>query len=447
MTRAHKSGLRRLAILVAAAVGSGASIAVAAPQQSPQHQRPPQQQRTPQQRAAPVRATQQIPAQTRSAPQRTQQQRPGKVTAADLQPLEDFRKVAADALGIKNAPEFDLDLIADGINALRLTPYMENGWAKSSSLPSFSDISISPHDIAEIIEIAGKAADVITRASQRADAHARRLAARGIAEVPASTAACRFRMAAGRASFLFDQWGDLQIDRRFVDAADMPTVRRIESIYRRVWGRSAYAASRPPAERKIVTRAEARKSMPLPVFRGFEDARYQEHDALILRMTADFNAHKADWIGGTAAQAAKVASLAPALVKAHMIEESGGNGPASVAAWKIDPLQVNVPGDWDDAKLDIGLSKPSRRNEGDVAGNVRAAIMFLARKGFGTSGKPARVRPKGFFDGWPDALRRYNARRDRTEDGRYYSDAYASKILSRARNPDTFVPIEINLAK
>ena len=79
--------------------------------------------------------------------------------------------------------------------------------------------------------------------------------------------------------------------------------------------------------------------------------------------------------------------------------------------------------------------------------NVRAAIMFLARKGFGKSGKAAGLRPTGFFDGWPDALRRYNARRDRTADGRYYSDAYASKILSRAKDPDAFVPIEIKLAK
>ena len=150
---------------------------------------------------------------------------------------------------------------------------------------------------------------------------------------------------------------------------------------------------------------------------------------------------------GTAAQAAKTAALTPAMVKAHMIEESGGNGPASLAAWRVDPLQVNVPGDWDDAKIDLGLRKPAKRNEGKIDANVRAAIMFLARKGFGKSGKAARLRPTGFFDGWRDALRRYNARRDRTADGRSYSDAYATKILSRAKDPDAFVPIEIKLAK
>ena len=52
-----------------------------------------------------------------------------------------------------------------------------------------------------------------------------------------------------------------------------------------------------------------------------------------------------------------------------------------------------------------------------------------------------------FFDGWGDALRRYNGRRDRTDTDRYYSDEYAEKILRRAEDPDLFVPIEIKLAK
>ena len=372
---------------------------------------------------------------------------PPRVTAADLQGLEELRKAAVTTLGITNAPRFDLDLIAQGVNALRLHPYQDNGWAKNVKLPSFENIKLSPADMAEIVDLGIKAADIFVRVNARQEAHRRALAARGVAEVPASLAACRFRLDAGKNSFLFDRWGELQIDRRFLDKADLAVVRQIESCYRRIFGGSSYAATGPASERKIISRAEARKSMPLPIFRGFEDDRYQMHDALILKLTADFNAHKAAWIGGTAAQAAKTASLTPAMVKAHMIEESGGNGPASLAAWRVDPLQVNVPGDWDEAKTDVGLRKPEKRNEGTLDGNVRAAIMFLARKGFGKSGKAARLRPAGFFDGWKDALRRYNARRDQTADGRYYSDAYATKILSRAKDPDAFVPIEIKLAK
>lgn len=370
-----------------------------------------------------------------------------QVTAADLRPLEELRKTVVATLGITNAPRFDLDMIAKNVNALRLHPYMDNGWAEGVQLPSFEDIRLSPADMAEIASLCVKAADIFARVSAREAAHRRELASRGVAEVPASTAACRFKLDAGGNSFLFDRWGELQIDRRFLDKADMAVIRQVENCYRRIFGGSTYASAVPEPERKLVPRAEARKAMALPVFRGFEDDRYQAHDALILRLTADFNAHKAAWIGGTAAQAAKTVSLAPAMVKAHMIEESGGNGPASLAAWRVDPLQVNVPGDWDAAKTDLGLKKPVRRNEGTLDANVRAAIMFLARKGFGKSGKAARLRPTGFFDGWPDALRRYNARRDQTADGRYYSDAYASKILSRAKDPDAFVPIEIKLAK
>ena len=162
---------------------------------------------------------------------------------------------------------------------------------------------------------------------------------------------------------------------------------------------------------------------------------------------AEFNAGKADACGGTDAQASKIPDITPALVKAHMIEESGGNGPASKAAWAVDPLQVNVPGDWGDEKKLVGLSKPEKRNEGTVEENVRAAIRYLSRKGFGASGRPARDRPKGFFDGWTKALQRYNGRRDRTETDRYYSDEYADKIVKRASDPSLFVPIEIRLAK
>ena len=148
-----------------------------------------------------------------------------------------------------------------------------------------------------------------------------------------------------------------------------------------------------------------------------------------------------------AVMSANLSDITPAMVKSHMIEESGGNGTRSLAAWAADPLQVNVPGDWSEEKTLLGLKKPAKRNEGELSDNVRAAIMYLSRKGFGQSGRPAKDRPTGFFDGWSDALRRYNGRRDRTDTDRYYSDEYAEKILRRAEDPDLFVPIEIKLAK
>jgi hypothetical protein len=185
----------------------------------------------------------------------------------------------------------------------------------------------------------------------------------------------------------------------------------------------------------------------LPVFRGFEDDRYQKHDALIARLVREFNSDKASWAGATKEQAGRIDDITAAMVKSHMIEESGGNDKRSKAAWDKDPLQANVPGDWGDEKTLVGLSKPTKRNEGATEENIRAAIKYLSRKGFGASARPASERKTGVFDGWKTALRRYNGRRDRTGSDRIYSEEYADKIIKRAKNPDLFVPIEIKLKK
>ncbi len=301
-------------------------------------------------------------------------------------------------------------------------------------------LTLDPMAIMEAIPLVQQALAIDARARAREAKHAAELAKRGIAEVPPSKADVRYNIdTGGIGSFLFDGRGELYIDRRFVTDEEMKVVHAIER-----WIAKYFPADQK--RRKPKPRAQA-GGAGLPVFRGFEDARYQKHDALIAKMTAAFNADKAGWCGGTPEQAAKIATLTPAMVKAHMIEESGGNGPRSIAAWDADPLQVNVPGDWGVEKELVGLKKPTKRNEGNVADNVRAAIMYLARKGFSTAARPAAERPKGFFDGWTAALRRYNGRRDRTDTDRYYSDEYADKIVRRAKNPDLFVPIEIKLKK
>ena len=300
-------------------------------------------------------------------------------------------------------------------------------------------LTIDPVAIAEAIPLITRALEIDARARAREAKHAAELAKRGIAEVPPSKADVRYTIdTGGIGAFLFDGRGELYIDRRFVTDEEMKTVHAIEA-----WIAKYFPGGKRP---KVAPRAHA-GGAGLPVFRGFEDARYQKHDALIAQMTAAFNADRARWCGGTPEQAAKIAPLTPAMVKAHMIEESGGNGPRSIAAWDADPLQVNVPGDWGTEKELVGLRRPTRRNEGNVADNVRAAIMYLSRKGFSTAARPAAERPKGFFDGWQNALRRYNGRRDRTDTDRYYSDEYADKIVRRAQNPDLFVPIEIKLKK
>jgi len=179
----------------------------------------------------------------------------------------------------------------------------------------------------------------------------------------------------------------------------------------------------------------------LPVFKGYEDPRYQQHDELIVRLVNEFNADPEAWAGGADGQ--RAGPLDPALVKAHMIEETGGKDPLSRAAWAVDPLQVNVPGDWNHYKTYLGLRKPRHRNEGSRETNIRAGIKYLARKGFGRSGQPAGNRPAATFDGWSPALERYNGRSEKTKDGRNYCVVYADKIDQRKRNPNKHVPVQI----
>ena len=299
-------------------------------------------------------------------------------------------------------------------------------------------VSVDPQAIAELLPIAMDAADVFVRASEREARHVANLKRKGIAEIPPSGGQRYVVDTAGIGDFAFDDRGEIYIDRRFVTDEEMKTVKAVER----------WIAKWFPGQTK--NKAKPRKSSGaagLPVFRGFEDARYQLHDETIARLVSEFNADKAKGSGGTAAQAAAIPDLTGALVKAHMIEESGGNGPRSKAAWAVDPLQVNVPGDWGEEKELVGLTRPRKRNEGTLEQNVRAAIRYLSRKGFSAAARPAADRPKGYFDGWTRALQRYNGRRDRTDTDRYYSDEYADKIVKRASNPDIFIPIEIKLSK
>ena len=321
-----------------------------------------------------------------------------------------------------------------------MATWLTAGVLPAAGLEDLAALGLDEAAIVEVLPLAVEALAISQRAAVREAKHRAELAKKGVAEVPPSESA-RYVLNAGLAGeFVFDNFGEFYIDRRFVTKDEMVTIRKIEA-----WLRGRF----PDSAKGFDIRTEDETGVPrkVPIFRGFEDARYQAHDDLIVRMTADFNAHKAEWCGGTDAQAKKVADITPAMVKSHMIEESGGNGTRSLAAWAADPLQVNVPGDWSEEKTLLGLKKPAKRNEGDLSDNVRAAIMYLSRKGFGQSGRPAKDRPAGFFDGWGDALRRYNGRRDRTDTDRYYSDEYAEKILRRAEDPDLFVPIEIKLAK
>lgn len=184
-----------------------------------------------------------------------------------------------------------------------------------------------------------------------------------------------------------------------------------------------------------------------PTFKGFEDKRYQEHDKLVEKLVTEFNKNKKSWVKATAEQVKGIPDLDAALMKSWLIQEAGGNDDRSQAAWSADPAQVNVPGDWNEYKADLGLKEPKRRNEGTLEQNMKAAIIYLARKGFGGSGQPPENRPEGTFDGWKKALQRYNGRTDEAENGKKYSENYADRIVKRADNPDKKHEIELPKSK
>lgn len=244
--------------------------------------------------------------------------------------------------------------------------------------------------------------------------------------------------------FYFDEDGYLWFDDRFVRPDERPAIEAVSRFYRKYL---ADDAEKERAARQPAAAVKKEKKKPvLPVFRGYEASRYQQYDDLIVRYVEDFNARRGEWAGATPAQTRGICDLRPELVKAQMIEETGGCDRRSLAAWMVDPQQVNVPGDWSPYKELLGLKKPTRRNEGTKEQNVRAAIMYLSRKGFGASGQPAANRPSGKFDDWYTALERYNGRSDETLDGRLYRDVYAERIYRRAFEPKSFVPIAIAVA-
>lgn len=111
----------------------------------------------------------------------------------------------------------------------------------------------------------------------------------------------------------------------------------------------------------------------------------------------------------------------------------------------VDPAQINVPGaDWAEEKRELGLNEPRNRNEGTIEQNLRAALAGLCRKGFGRSFAATKGRREdATFDGWVEALKRYNGRTVIRSNGKEYRENYCQCIKDRADNPDKHVPIEL----
>ncbi len=318
-----------------------------------------------------------------------------------------------------------------------IEPYQKNGWSTPHNIPASTELIVQPEELPGLCDLFLNIDALLVQVERRARAHAVWLEIVGEEESIASDASLRFELVRLGRRYAFDRWGTFAVDRRFITPEDVELVTRFETFYQEHFALSPLAKKKPTAIQKQPVLTED----SVPIFAGFEDDRYQEHDELILKLVAEFNANRAQWAGAAPGVKVNIPKLTPRLVKALMIEETGGNGKRSREAWKKDPLQVNVPGDWSDVKRELGLKKPKARNEGSLEQNLRAGIKFLVRKGFGVSGRELSARPNAYFDSWRVALQRYNGRRDRMSDGRSYKAAYAQRILRRATQPKVFVPI------
>ena len=320
---------------------------------------------------------------------------------------------------------------------ITLRPVKENAWSKDLNLKDQATITLSEDALPGFCDLMLRLDELFLRVTLRQKAHEQWLKTTEEVEEIETKSRSRFDLIWRDRVYRFDYFGKLMLDLRFTDIEDGELISRFEAQYRTFLANSEYGK----AERTKPKEQPQAKVLSVPIFNGFEDDRYQKYDALILKLVTEFNANRSAWAGAEAGVQLDIPELQPALIKAMMLEESGGMGPRSREAWERDPLQVNVPGDWDESKQSLGLKRPKGRNEGTLENNLRAGIKYLVRKGFGTSGRPVSNRSKGYFDSWRTALKRYNGRKDRLHDGRSYRSAYADRILRRAKRPDRFVPI------
>ena len=322
-------------------------------------------------------------------------------------------------------------------NTVVLRPVQDSDWAKQLNLPESLTLTLKPETVPGFCDLLLRMDELTLRVAIRQRAHEQWMKLVREEEEIETQGKGRFDLIWQDRTYRFDRFGNLMLDERFTDMEDAELISRFEAQYRELLAASAFTKTEraKPVERPKAT------VLSVPIFKGFEDDRYQKHDALILKLVTEFNANRATWAGAEPGAKIEIPELNPALIKAMMLEESGGNGKRSREAWNSDPLQVNVPGDWDESKAALGLKRPRERNEGSVETNLRAGIKYLVRKGFGTSGKPVAHRSGVYFDSWRTALKRYNGRKDRLHDGRSFRTAYADRIIRRSKRPTRFVPI------
>lgn len=161
---------------------------------------------------------------------------------------------------------------------------------------------------------------------------------------------------------------------------------------------------------------------------GYEDSRAPwraDLDQTIIREVMAFNTRHGYQPGDRR-------YLTPAYVKSVIINESGGEGDAS--AFRIDPMQVYVRGDWTDRTAPgreriMGVPRPRGDARLTPQQNVRAGLEWLddRRALRGDDGREAEV-----LDDWGAAWR-YNARSTPLPNGRTFGQDYADRVMRSLR--------------
>lgn len=158
---------------------------------------------------------------------------------------------------------------------------------------------------------------------------------------------------------------------------------------------------------------------------GYEDTRApwrQDHDQVIIREVMAFNQRHGYRPGDRR-------YLTPAYVKSVIINETGGEG--SARAFRIDPMQIYVRGDWTDAtsprrEAVMGVPRPQGNARLTPQQNIRGGIEWIddRRALRGDNGRVSEI-----LDDWHAAWR-YNARSTPVlPNGRTFGQDYADRVM------------------
>ena len=257
-----------------------------------------------------------------------------------------------------------------------LAPFAPDSWSPDPLPPRF-ETQASSADLAAFARVDA----VVASSRRRHDLWNRYLELMHMRESQPCTASVRFRMSVGGRIYLFTDRGRLFLDGRFVKEDEVPALLAAEDAFLRTLSASPYGkVFKVRAEAPFAEIDASVGTIRVPGFHGFEDARYQRHDAAIARVSAE--TERTD------------RPLPAAILKSLLVE---------TRCWDFDSRDVD-----------------------------ESYVRAVARELAGFAEEP--------FSGWEPALMAFAGRNSEAEVGRRYRADFAARVVSRAINADAFVP-------